>query len=50
MDTNNTNKMFLLGKFFINGKIEVKTGLHIGCSNETIDIGGVDAPVIRTTG
>ncbi len=40
--------MDLKGKFFINGKIEVKTGLHIGGSKETLDIGGVDAQVIRT--
>jgi len=40
--------MELKGKFFIKGKIEVKTGLHVGGSRETLDIGGVDNPVIRT--
>ncbi len=40
--------MELKGKFFINGKIEVKTGLHIGGSKETLEIGGLDNPVIRT--
>ena len=39
--------MNLKGKFFIKGKIEVRTGLHIGGSKETLDIGGVDNPVIR---
>jgi len=40
--------MELKSKFFINGKIEVKTGLHIGGSKETLEIGGLDNPVIRT--
>jgi len=40
--------MELKGKFFINGKIDVKTGLHIGGSKETLEIGGLDSPVIRT--
>lgn len=29
------------------GKIECLTGLHIGASNEKLEIGGVDSPVIR---
>jgi CRISPR-associated protein Csm3 len=31
----------------IEGKIRVLTGLHIGASNETIEIGGLDNPIIR---
>ncbi|MEJ5260990.1 MAG: type III-A CRISPR-associated RAMP protein Csm3 [Anaerohalosphaeraceae bacterium] len=31
----------------ITGKIFVQTGLHIGASNDTMEIGGVDNPVLR---
>lgn len=31
----------------IKGKIRVLTGLHIGASNETIEIGGLDNPIIK---
>ena len=31
----------------IKGKIEIVTGLHIGASNETIEIGGLDNPIIK---
>ena len=41
------NKMELKGKFFINGEIETVTGLHIGGQKETLEIGGLDNPVIR---
>jgi len=41
--SNNT----LLAKIFINGKIEAKTGLHIGGSNTALDIGGIDLNVIK---
>ncbi|GJQ48198.1 MAG: type III-A CRISPR-associated RAMP protein Csm3 [Candidatus Kuenenia stuttgartiensis] len=37
----------LLGKIFILGKIKCETGLHIGGSKEKMDIGGIDAPVMR---
>ncbi len=37
-----------LGKLFLNGKIETQTGLHIGGSRETGEIGGMDSPVIKT--
>lgn len=37
----------LLGKMLINGKIETKTGLHIGGSGTGIEIGGIDGVVIR---
>lgn len=35
------------GNLFIRGKIEALTGLHIGGSNEKMQIGGVDLVVIR---
>lgn len=31
----------------IEGKIEIITGLHIGASSETIEIGGLDNPIIK---
>ncbi|MFG6098457.1 type III-A CRISPR-associated RAMP protein Csm3 [Leptothoe sp. ISB3NOV94-8A] len=37
----------LLGKIRLNSTIHVKTGLHIGGGGETLDIGGIDKPVIR---
>lgn len=37
----------LYGKVIIEGKIILKTGLHIGASREAMEIGGLDAPVIR---
>lgn len=40
--------MKLIGKIFIKGKIEAKTGLHIGGSKTSLDIGGVDLNVIKT--
>jgi CRISPR-associated protein Csm3 len=38
----------LLGKIFVEGSIKVVTGLHIGGSKETLEIGAVDSPVIKT--
>jgi len=38
----------LTAKIVINGKILVKTGLHIGGSKTTLDIGGVDLNVVKT--
>ncbi|HPR72986.1 MAG TPA: type III-A CRISPR-associated RAMP protein Csm3 [Bacteroidales bacterium] len=38
----------LTGKIVITGKIVVKTGLHIGGSKSSLDIGGVDLNVIKT--
>ena len=29
------------------GTLELKTGLHIGDSKESVEIGGVDSPVVR---
>ncbi|MFY9499948.1 MAG: type III-A CRISPR-associated RAMP protein Csm3 [bacterium] len=40
-----TGKLF--GKILISGLIHCRTGLHIGASRETMEIGGVDGPVIR---
>jgi len=37
----------LLGKVVISGKIYCETGLHIGAARESLEIGGLDAPVIR---
>lgn len=37
-----------IGKLFLNTIIEVKTGLHIGGSKESLEIGGLDNPVIKT--
>ncbi|MGB9695256.1 MAG: type III-A CRISPR-associated RAMP protein Csm3 [Caldisericaceae bacterium] len=37
----------LLKKIFISGNIVVKTGLHIGGSDQSLSIGGVDSIVIR---
>jgi CRISPR-associated protein Csm3 len=37
----------LYGKVVLKGIMECETGLHIGSSKETLDIGGVDSPVIR---
>ncbi len=37
----------LLGKVIIKGIIQVTSGLHIGSSRESLEIGGLDAPVLR---
>ncbi len=37
----------LQGKIFLQGSIHALTGLHIGGSAESLDIGGIDNPVIR---
>jgi len=39
--------MKLHRKIIIKGRIELLTGLHIGDSKENVEIGGVDAPVVR---
>lgn len=41
--------MKLISKIFISGEIKVLTGLHIGGSKTTLDIGGIDLNVIKTT-
>lgn len=40
-------KIGLMGNFVIRGKIEARTGLHIGASADTVEIGGIDSPVIK---
>lgn len=37
----------LQGKVVLKGFIECVTGLHIGASRDNLDIGGLDAPVLR---
>lgn len=37
----------LQGRLVVTGLIECVTGLHIGGSQEGVDIGGLDAPVVR---
>lgn len=39
--------MQLFKKIFIIGKLEILTGIHIGDSKESVEIGGVDSPIIR---
>ncbi|MCX6252320.1 MAG: type III-A CRISPR-associated RAMP protein Csm3 [Bacteroidetes bacterium] len=39
--------MRLFKKIFITGKVQLVTGLHIGDSKESVEIGGVDSPVVR---
>ena len=41
------NNMKLIGKNKFLGTIELRTGLHIGDSKESADIGGLDSPVVR---
>lgn len=45
--TASTAQTPLLGKFRIESILHVETGLHIGGGGETLDIGGLDKPVIR---
>jgi CRISPR-associated protein Csm3 len=40
--------MKLLKHYVIKGKILLKTGLHIGAGSETIQIGGMDNPIIKS--
>lgn len=37
----------LQGKVLLKGVMTCKTGLHIGASKDNLDIGGLDAPVLR---
>ncbi|MBN8563484.1 MAG: type III-A CRISPR-associated RAMP protein Csm3 [Leptolyngbya sp. UWPOB_LEPTO1] len=45
--TTEQTQTLLLGKIRIESTLFIKTGLHIGGGNETLDIGGLDKPVIR---
>ncbi len=40
----------LLGKVFFKGSIILRTGLHVGGSQESMQIGGLDLPVIKDSG
>lgn len=40
--------MKLISKTIITGKITLETGLHIGGSKSSLDIGGLDSPVIKS--
>src|SRR3972149_1795819 len=40
----------LIGKVYFKGNIILKTGLHIGGSQESMQIGGLDLPIIRNSG
>lgn len=37
----------LMGKVFISGTMECLTGMHIGASKESLEIGAIDSPVVR---
>jgi CRISPR-associated protein Csm3 len=37
----------LMGNIVIKGTIKAETGLHIGASADTVEIGGIDSPVIK---
>lgn len=38
-----------LGKYLVSAELECMTGLHIGGTKESVEIGGLDSPVIRDT-
>ncbi|MGC8777200.1 MAG: type III-A CRISPR-associated RAMP protein Csm3 [Candidatus Caldatribacteriaceae bacterium] len=40
--------MHFLGKVFLRGEIEVLTGMHIGGIRDSMEIGGMDNPVVKT--
>ncbi|WP_338790703.1 type III-A CRISPR-associated RAMP protein Csm3 [Bernardetia sp. MNP-M8] len=48
MNEENENRISLVGKLIIRGEIVAKTGLHIGGSKSSLDIGGIDMNVIKT--
>src|SRR5947209_2185865 len=39
--------MKLYKKIIYQGQLELLTGMHIGDSNDNVEIGGVDKPVVR---
>jgi CRISPR-associated protein Csm3 len=47
ISTTNKPQRQLLGKFYFKSILLVETGLHIGGGGETLNIGGIDKPVIR---
>ena len=44
---NEIKQLPLVGKVFLRGNLKCVTGLHIGASKETLEIGGIDTPVVR---
>jgi CRISPR-associated protein Csm3 len=47
MTDNNKPDFAFIGKYIISADIVLKTGLHIGGTEEGFDIGGIDNPVIK---
>jgi len=47
MSSSTKDERPLYGKVLIRGVIEAITGLHIGGAREPLEIGGIDAPVVR---
>jgi CRISPR-associated protein Csm3 len=45
--TINSNRKPLKGKIILNGVMQCETGLHIGASAHTLEIGGIDSPIVR---
>lgn len=41
-------KLDYIGQAVLRGTLEVRTGLHIGAGKDTVEIGGIDNPVIKT--
>ena len=37
----------LIGKVFLRGEIVCRTGLHIGAPRDNVEVGGLEAPVVR---
>ena len=44
-DMNNKPEFRFMGKYIITADLTLKTGLHIGGTDEGFDIGGIDNPV-----
>ena len=42
-----SDSIVLYGRLFVTGNIRAVTGLHIGRGSESLEIGGVDSPIIR---
>lgn len=45
--TSKERQLTLYGRAILTGQVRAVSGLHIGASKDTLDIGGVDMPVIR---
>ena len=43
-----SQSLVLLGRAHLTAKLKVLTGLHIGAGKDTIEIGGIDNPVVKT--